>query len=340
MERKFAFLLFILKLIIRSVFSDDKNEELYNGKSNEYEENLKVKFGCIPPDDYKLIKQNSNDGFVSNLCLPKDYQVKEPPATDTNVGVIFHEKRILNINERRRSLTLIIALYLFWEDSRVKYLDPQHKNQLSLPDITTTHDYIWTPFTDPDIGDLRQIAPVKYPVIAKIGLMDGKSANHIISKNVFSLNSTIIVARTIWKIKVFCRFDFSKYPFDEQMCHVGFFAYNLNVTIGKQQKSWGYEREKQLDFGGYDLKREYFNSEPEYIKELQASVGYIGFKINMTRQIETYFYQYYLPCITIVVTSIFSFIVPLTAIPGRVMIVVTQFLTLTTVFSNAMVRNS
>ena len=110
MQRKFAFLLFIVKFIIRSVLSDDKNEELHNGKSYEYEENLKVKFGCIPPDDYKLIKQNSNDGFAKNVCLPKDYQVKEPPSIDTKVGVLFQENKILTINERRRSLTLIISL--------------------------------------------------------------------------------------------------------------------------------------------------------------------------------------------------------------------------------------
>ena len=143
----------------------------------------------------------------------------------------------------------------------------------------------------------------------------------------------------MWQVKVFCRFDFSKYPFDEQICYFAMASYNLTVTIGTQ-KAWGYIRENQFDFGGYDLNRTYFSSDVEYNKELQANIGFFGFQINMTREIETYFYQYYLPCMTIVTTSIFSFIVPLTAIPGRVMIVVTQFLTLTTVFGNAMVGKS
>ena len=339
MRRKFVCLLFIATGMIRSILSDDEKNKIYNTQNNEYEENLKNKFGCIPPDEYNLVKHNSNEGFVKNVCLPKDYQVKEPPALDTKVGVLFQETKLLTINERRRSLTVIISLYSFWEDTRIKYLESKHKKAMLLPDITTSHDYLWTPFTNPEIGDLRQITPIKSPVIAQVGLMNGESANHVMSTHLFSMDSAIVYTRSMWQVKVFCRFDFSKYPFDEQICYFAMASYNLTVTIGTQ-KAWGYIRENQFDFGGYDLNRTYFSTDAEYNKELEANIGFFGFQINMTRQIETYFYQYYLPCMTIVTTSIFSFIVPLTAIPGRVMIVVTQFLTLTTVFGNAMVGKS
>ena len=57
-----------------------------------------------------------------------------------------------------------------------------------------------------------------------------------------------------------------------------------------------------------------------------------GYKIEMKRQPAKYLFQYYIPCITIVVASTLSFIVPPSAAPGRIALVVTQFLTLTNIF--------
>ena len=106
-----------------------------------------------------------------------------------------------------------------------------------------------------------------------------------------------------------------------------------------EQKEWGYLRENQFEFGGYDLHWEYKLRDLQYDSLFQANIGLFGVTIDMNRQIETYCYQYYIPCMVIVTTSFLSFVVPLTAIPGRVMIVVTQFLNLTNLFSNAMVSN-
>ena len=54
-----------------------------------------------------------------------------------------------------------------------------------------------------------------------------------------------------------------------------------------------------------------------------------GFNIEIERSISSYVIEYYLPCASIVAVSSVSFIIPLTAIPGRVSLVVTLFLTLT-----------
>ena len=59
-----------------------------------------------------------------------------------------------------------------------------------------------------------------------------------------------------------------------------------------------------------------------------------GFDVEIKRKISPYVIQFYLPCASIVVISSVSFIIPLTAIPGRVSLVVTLFLTL----SNLMIH--
>ena len=64
-----------------------------------------------------------------------------------------------------------------------------------------------------------------------------------------------------------------------------------------------------------------------------------GYGIEMIRQPSKYLFQYYVPCVTIVMASTLSFIVPPTAAPGRIALVVTQFLTLTNIFIYQKVNN-
>ena len=333
-------ILFLVAICIRCVFSDDKTNIIQITKNEEFEDKLKIEFGCNPPNEFKLIKQNHNDGYVENICLPKSYQVMKPPNVTTKVGVLFHEKRILQINERRRSTTLVISLLSFWEDARIKISDYGNESSYEdvfLPDVKNTHHYIWAPFINPDVFDIREMTNLRDRELSQVGVTKGEYANHALGMNLFSSNTTVFYGRSDWKAKVFCRFDFSKYPFDKQKCVFAIITFDLNVTVCKQ-KEWGYKRESQSDFAGYDLSLDYFQFEsPEYDSVFMSVVGVFGFGISMNRQLETYFYQYYIPCMAIVITSIFSFIVPLTAIPGRVMIVVTQFLTLTNLFSSAMV---
>ena len=63
-----------------------------------------------------------------------------------------------------------------------------------------------------------------------------------------------------------------------------------------------------------------------------------GFDITLERMVQPFLYMYYLPCMAIVLVSQISFIIPLSSIPGRVALVVTQFLTLTNIFIHQTVR--
>ena len=64
----------------------------------------------------------------------------------------------------------------------------------------------------------------------------------------------------------------------------------------------------------------------------------IGIMIEMCRLQTSFLYMYYIPCITIVLVSLIGFVIPVTAIPGRVGLLVTQFLTLTNLSIHQMVR--
>ena len=70
-----------------------------------------------------------------------------------------------------------------------------------------------------------------------------------------------------------------------------------------------------------------------------STKGKIGFDIRITRSLKPFILKYYIPCIAIVIMSQLSFLIPLDSLPGRVGLVVTQFLTLMSLFIQQMVHH-
>ena len=66
----------------------------------------------------------------------------------------------------------------------------------------------------------------------------------------------------------------------------------------------------------------------------------VGISIKMSRMVNSFILKYYIPCIAIALVSEVSFVIPVTAIPGRVALLVTQFLTLINLFIYQMVSQN
>ena len=114
-----------------------------------------------------------------------------------------------------------------------------------------------------------------------------------------------------------------------------------------------------MQFGGqssnirfelYDPENDQHTDETFFMSDLKVLVSVleepgteptdqkIGLKVNIKRNIRPYVYKHYIPCIIITLVSQCSFLIPLEALPGRVVLVVTQLLTLTSLFIHTMVR--
>ena len=310
-------------LIIKIVSGDDKNTE------NE----ILDEFDCNPPRDWKLIKDGSSDGYVSGVCLSQSYQIHDPPVFDmpTPVAVLFKNKQIGEINERNQFVTVHIDIKSFWEDSRIKAkLAYQLK---TLPPRTKTSQSIWTPLSGLEIKDLKEMISIHDPVLSSLTLITGTIANTILSREVFQPNAAVVKADTKFTIKFFCDFDFSTYPFDIQTCNLEIFSLYVAVTV-YDETSYGWKSRKQHDFGAYDINHDIYSRN---LNRSSIPRSIFGIRYTLMRQIEPYIYQYYLPSNVIVMTSFFSFIIPISAIPGRVALIVTQMLTLMSIFIHQMV---
>ena len=156
----------------------------------------------------------------------------------------------------------------------------------------------------------------------------------------FCPSAAVIAANPKWIVKIVCDFEFSPYPFDNQKCAFNMVSENINVTLHERPRYYNnlLTKEKE-EFDGYAIQRELVWDSPKWNPLYQEKTSTYGVIVKMQRHIEPYIYKYYVPCIAIVVTSFFSFAIPLTAIPGRVAVVVTPLLTVTNIFVYLMVRS-
>ena len=97
---------------------------------------------------------------------------------------------------------------------------------------------------------------------------------------------------------------------------------------------------KEHSANGFKMKTKIIDTSLQYTDwgTYRIVESIYGFDIEMKRRLNPYIYQYYLPAITLVIITSLSFIIPLSATPGRVSLVVTQCLTLTNIFINQRVR--
>ena len=107
-----AKMLFFFLLVVTIASADDKNIKRNELTDEKYEYNLMSEFGCNPPEKWKLIRDESKDGYVKDLCLPRTYQINEPPnlKKGSDVYVLFKNKQIGNIDERNKIITMHIQV--------------------------------------------------------------------------------------------------------------------------------------------------------------------------------------------------------------------------------------
>ena len=96
----------------------------------------------------------------------------------------------------------------------------------------------------------------------------------------------------------------------------------------KQFEAWHYIYWHNVIYMPKELSRLWFSAKYSEDNNNQTGIHSI---INLERCIFPFIIKYYLPCIAIITMSLVSFLLTLEHIPVRVMILVTNFLTLTNI---------
>ena len=289
----------------------------------------------------------NTDQFLSrDVCLLPNYDNNRMPddtSGKTQINITLLNALVLEIDEKKNRLTLKLSQFLKWFDPRIKLSKSAIPDEIGIVWLPRKNiDDIWHPDLEMYTENLEEWTALHEPnVYSKLVILTNPSFNHSKyskenpgsntkkkekSRNhIIPGNKTQLGALKAWKPTLRCVFDFSSYPFDIQHCtflQFGDHGMQLFLNSGGNRIEWKQETD------GFQI---------EIVDVGSLGNGSIGFNLILKRIVEPFIYRYYLPCIAIVIVSLVSFLIPLSAIPGRVGLVVTQFLTLTNIFIHQIV---
>ena len=278
--------------------------------------------------------QNNNQFIQRKQCLMPYYVSSDPPKAVQNLTLVdmnYYKINVSEVEERKNKVTLVISQYMEWQDARIiSDFSTMSANWTKL--APNNVEKIWNPNSGVYTVNLQDLKSLYDPHwYEMVGIQNCPELRDCKTMP----NATFLFAYKDWKATILCEFDFSSFPIDTQSCEFVQWLPPDEMCFleePKTPKHWNHIA------NGYEITVILTGSLIEYNNTLQNGTQRCGFNVTLDRIIRPYLLQYYFPSMAIVIVSQISFIIPLSAIPGRVALVVTQFLTLTNIFIHQMVR--
>ena len=259
-----------------------------------------------------------------------NYQRDEFPfVSESNryISIELREVTALHMDEDKNKLSLHIEQLYSWCDSRIS------ANLSNTDSILISGSYLpviklslhnaekmWHPDLDIQTRHLLDRVSLHQPYVFK-----AMSLSSLKPVGMECENSLAVHAIKEWEATIYCKLDFTAFPFDVQSCDfvqvlaptskAAFKHKYANETLKLEGEALGYSFKTSLigifndDFSGNGIDE-------------------IGFNITLKRILSPYIYQYFWPSTACVLTTQVSFMIPLESIPGRVSLIVTVLLAL------------
>ena len=253
-----------------------------------------------------------------------------PNFGNTQVICKFLHQKVRAVDSRKQTLSIDMTLVMKWWDPNVKYNPSQNLNEsrdifLSPSAISK----IWTP--DVVIKDLTALKFRKEWIsMISSKVLVSNDLNKLGHHSSYTPNIEVIYHI---KSSVYCSFDHAKYPMDRQECNVTLGSNSYGAIFVLDKTDYAYQHEIGYTTSNFLISSSIFDNGRH-----NSGNNTIGISVVLTHGITPYFFKYYIPSIAIVTISMMGFTMPLTALPERVALLVTQFLTLTELFIHEMVN--
>lgn len=284
--------------------------------------------------NYKWIETGIGILLHPGACIPRTYDSNiEPTNGKTIVHTTIEKQSIRKVDDQEKTLSVDLRVTMRWTDPLINTnFSKEDKRNGGIALGGKSVNYIWRPIfwlykekmTDNPLAKMR----IKSVTI----LSNSFAKQNEIDFRTNGSQDTIIEFTIDWSCTFYCSFEFSNYPFDSHFCKLRF----------------GSEKRYGVFFRLFDPKYKYHVNSSNQTSSFDVNVAYadfewiedwinIGLDINLVRMIKPFVMKYYFPCSAVVFIAQLSFIIPLSAIPGRVSLLVTLFLTLINVFIKEMV---
>ena len=265
----------------------------------------------------------------NRVCIDKNYRKYiAPHGQNTKVHTTIEYQRIRDVDAKKQTISIDLLLTLKWFDPGIiTNFDESMKRAGGISLRSEKIDMIWIP--DLYIWNRTSVkAKDEWALLKTSKILDSDEIN--IEEGQF--DTTIVELKYEIKTSIYCDFEYSKYPMDTQNCFLKIGSGSDDALFGLHQGNKSYHDTKYYNAVGLNLKISFFG------KENHLRGNTVGFHIHMNRTMTPFIMKYYIPTTAIVFVSEVGFMVPLTAIPGRVALLVTQFLTLINLFIFQMVK--
>ena len=258
-------------------------------------------------------------GFLlsSTICIPRGYRKGELPQNPIEINTAIEINNIREIDDKKMTVSLEIHPQLVWTDNRIIVNFTEEEKMRGKVLNNEYLKYLWKP-------DLLIENLCTFKLHSILEDISGLAVGNGLSLGL--KNETVVWYEFSAKATVYCNFNFLRYPMDEQKCDFTFGS----TYPSKQAVTFSFHT-TVFQFAKETRNTDDFNLKIININENMENKTKFGFTIQMNRRLQPFVMECFLPSICIVIVAHISFIIPLDSSPGRIALLVTQFLTLTNI---------
>ena len=244
----------------------------------------------------------------------------------------FKNYVLREINDKSHTITMDISISLMWMDNHIYSHDPtnidkQLEEKKGYELYQEAAKSIWKPNLHiSNLSDYRSFYDSRHVTSFKILRSNYVDGN-------FCIRGPLLKQELEAKISFYCDFDHSNYPLDISYCSLLMGEKSSNVVF-----KWSAEAKTKHLVRSFHISDVIADIEIAEGEKDDSTKREIGLNIKLTRFLKPFILKYYIPCIAIVIMSQLSFFIPLESLPARVGLIVTQFLTLMSLFIQQMVN--
>ena len=270
----------------------------------------------------------------TGVCIKNDYNSNFAPEDEPTVYITIEYQRVRDVDPKAQTLSIDFTLVMRWIDPRINArFSLQNRKRGGILIRKKAMEQLWIP--DFQVWnrtslkfDKEWVSLIRSKVLesTEINVLDGKNNSE------YELEYPTVEMKYEVKTKVYCSFDYSNYPIDNQTCDVGLGSASFESIFELYDKNGIHQTAQPYQTGNLKISVEFFDQYRDNGENM------VGMRIHMKRLTYSYFMRYYVPCGIIVAVSVVGFVVPVTEIAGRVDLLVTQLLTLISLFIHSMVN--
>ena len=285
---------------------------------------------------YRWISKPNAKLLASGVCIDPDYtKYVAPNNGKTLVYSTIESQMIRSVNAKEGTISIDFIMAIRWLDPNIKtHFSRRDQRDGGIALSEWALEEIWMP----DIYILNRQSfqdPAEWRSIKSSTVLASNKFNDLRTRQnkTTEIQKTAIEIRFEIKATVYCNFNHIAYPLDRQTCDVRLGSGSTGAVFVLFDSNTLYHQKKTYQAENFDLSVTFFDG------RMKHGNNSIGIHVEMERIRNSFIFEYYIPCIAIVLVSELSFVIPITSIPGRVGLLITLFLTLINLFIHQMVSH-